>query len=65
MTDLQVEPTTLIQNNQTSKKRAFAEITKDVNVIEPEEAAKKTRKIEIKVGLELDSKEELKIGEKD
>jgi len=36
-----------------------------VNEIEPEEAAKKTRKIEIKVGLELDSKEELKIGEKD
>jgi hypothetical protein len=50
--------------DQRSRKRTFAEISKDEDESDVEVAPKKTRKLEAKVNLELDSKEELKIGEK-
>ena len=50
--------------DQRSRKRTFAEISKDEDESDVEVVPKKTRKLEAKVNLELDSKEELKIGEK-
>ena len=50
--------------DQPSRKRTFAEISKDEDERAVEVAPKKTRKLEAKLNLELESKEELKIGEK-
>lgn len=62
LTNLKVMPT--IAADQRSRKRTFAEISKDEDESDVEVAPKKMRKLEAKVNLELDSKEELKTGEK-
>ncbi len=50
--------------DQPSRKRTFAEISKDEDESVVEIAPKKTRKLEAQVKLGLESKEELKLGEK-